>query len=192
MNTTRCCWGSLSEVHSLSVLLSHIRRGLRPGTPPYWEIRSPHDLARLNYFWGITFPGFGLNLYSFVLLEHVYQWSHVSSFQTPRGSGSSYCGTGLPCSSNSKESAWDTGDWGSIPGSGRSSGEGNGNPLQYSYLENSTGREAWRATVRGIVKSRTEQLTHTGCGTRGPLACRPVALYWLLRVPQPWETNTRY
>ena len=157
MNTTRYCWGSLSDVHSLSVLLSDIRRGLGPGTPPYWEIRSPHDLARLlNYFWGIILPGFGLNVYSFVLLEHVYQWSHVSSFQTPWGSGSSFCGTGLPSSSNSKESAWDAGDRGSIPGLGRSSGEGNGNPLWYSCLENSMGREAWRATVRGVSKSRTQ------------------------------------
>jgi len=46
------------------------------------------------------------------------------------------------CSSNGKESAWDAGDQGLIPGLGRSSGKGNGNPLQYSCLENSMGREA--------------------------------------------------
>jgi len=45
------------------------------------------------------------------------------------------------------------GDTGSISGSGRSSGEGNGNPLQYSCLENSMDRGAWRATVRGILKT---------------------------------------
>ena len=45
------------------------------------------------------------------------------------------------------------GDLGSIPGSGRSSGEGNGNPLQYSCLENSTDRGAWCATVHGVTKS---------------------------------------
>ena len=45
------------------------------------------------------------------------------------------------------------GDMGSIPGSGRSSGEGNGNPLQYSCLENSTDRGAWWATVHGVTKS---------------------------------------
>ena len=44
---------------------------------------------------------------------------------------------------------------GAIPGSGRSLGEGNGNPLQYSCLENSIDREAWWATVFGVTKSRT-------------------------------------
>ena len=46
-------------------------------------------------------------------------------------------------------------DQGSVPGSGRSPGEGNGNPLQYSYLENPMDREAWWATVRGVAKSWT-------------------------------------
>ena len=45
------------------------------------------------------------------------------------------------------------GDTGSIPGSGRSPGEGNGNPLQYSCLGNLTDRRAWRATVRGVAES---------------------------------------
>ena len=44
------------------------------------------------------------------------------------------------------------GDAGSIPGSGRSPGEGNGNPLQYSCLENPMDKGAWRATVDGIMK----------------------------------------
>ena len=44
------------------------------------------------------------------------------------------------------------GDSGSIPGSGRSLGEGNGNPLQYSCLENPTERGAWQATVHGVAK----------------------------------------
>ena len=62
---------------------------------------------------------------------------------------------GLLCSSNSKEPACNAGDQGLISGSGRSSGEGNGNPLQYSCLENSMDREAWQATVRGVAKSQT-------------------------------------
>ena len=45
------------------------------------------------------------------------------------------------------------GDTGSIPGSERSSGGGNGNPLQYSCLENPTDRRAWWATVQGVTKS---------------------------------------
>ena len=50
--------------------------------------------------------------------------------------------------------AGDKSDEGLIPGSGRSPGVGNGNPLQYSCLENSMGRRAWRATVHGIAKSQ--------------------------------------
>ena len=43
----------------------------------------------------------------------------------------------------------------SVPGLGRSPGEGNGNPLQFSCLENSVDREAWQATVHGVIKSET-------------------------------------
>ena len=49
-----------------------------------------------------------------------------------------------------------TGDVGSIPELGRSSGERNGNPLQYSCPENPTDRGAWRATVHGVAESRTQ------------------------------------
>ena len=56
---------------------------------------------------------------------------------------------------DSKESACNAGDPGSIPGSGRSPGEGNGNPLQYSCLENPMDRGAWWVTVYGVAKSRT-------------------------------------
>ena len=51
--------------------------------------------------------------------------------------------------------AGDSGDLGSIPGSGRSPEEGNGNPLQDSYLENPMDRGAWQATVHGVAKSQT-------------------------------------
>ena len=71
--------------------------------------------------------------------------------------------TEIPCSSNGKESTCEAGDQESIPGLGSSSGEGNGNPLQYSCLENSKDREGWQATVRSVAKSQThtERLTHT-------------------------------
>ena len=51
--------------------------------------------------------------------------------------------------------AGDVRDMGLIPGLGRSPGEGNGNPLQYSCLENSMDRGAWRVTVHGVTKNRT-------------------------------------
>ena len=62
---------------------------------------------------------------------------------------------GFPGSSDGKESACSAGDLGSIPGSGRSPGEGNGSSLQYLCLENSMDRRAWRATVYGVAKSCT-------------------------------------
>ena len=54
-----------------------------------------------------------------------------------------------------KASAWNAGDPSSIPGSGRSPGEGNGNPLQYSCLENPMDGGAWWAAVHGVEKSWT-------------------------------------
>ena len=54
--------------------------------------------------------------------------------------------------SDSKESACKAGDSGSIPVSGRSPGEGNGNPLKYSCLGNRMDRGAWQATVHGVTK----------------------------------------
>ena len=63
----------------------------------------------------------------------------------------------MPClgflhSSVGKESACNAMDLGSIPGSGRSPGEGNGNPLQYFCLENPIDRRAWQATVHGVSR----------------------------------------
>ena len=57
--------------------------------------------------------------------------------------------------SDDKESACNGGDLGLIPGSGRSPGEENGNPLQYSCLENPMDRGAWQAVVHGVAKSQT-------------------------------------
>ena len=62
---------------------------------------------------------------------------------------------GFPGGSDDKESACSVGDLGSIPELGRSPGEGNGYPFQYSCLENSMDRGAWWATVHGVAKNRT-------------------------------------
>ena len=55
---------------------------------------------------------------------------------------------------NPPAKAGDPGDSGSVPGLGRSPGEGNGNPFQYSCLENSMDRGAWQAVVHGVTKSQ--------------------------------------
>ena len=57
--------------------------------------------------------------------------------------------------SDSKESACNVGDLGSIPGLGRHPAEENSNPLQYSCLENPMDKGAWRATVPGVARSQT-------------------------------------
>ena len=75
-----------------------------------------------------------------------------------------------PFSSDGKTSACNAGDLGSIPGLGRSPGEGDGNPLQYSCLENPMDRGTWGATVHGVAKSQTRlsdfthSLTHMQLG----------------------------
>ena len=72
---------------------------------------------------------------------------------------------GFPGGSDGKETACNAGDLGSIPGSGRPPGEGHGNPLQYSCLENSMDRGVWQATVHGVAKSRTRlTLAHLDSG----------------------------
>ena len=63
-----------------------------------------------------------------------------------------YIYLGFPAASDGKESACNAGDRGYIPGLGRSPGEGNGNPLQYSCLKNPRDRGAWQATVHGVAR----------------------------------------
>ena len=66
---------------------------------------------------------------------------------------------GFPCSSVGKESACSAGDQGSIPRLGRSPGEGNGNPLQYSSPGNPTDRGAWQVTVHGVTRVGHDLMT---------------------------------
>ena len=76
------------------------------------------------------------------------------------------CFWGFPHSSVRKESACNAGDPGSIPGSGRSPAEGNGNPLQYSCLENPMAREAWQESM-GLQESDRTEYTHFAAITVG-------------------------
>ncbi|KAI4548556.1 hypothetical protein MG293_000886 [Ovis ammon polii] len=64
---------------------------------------------------------------------------------------------GFPSGSDGKESTCNAGDLGSSHGSGRSPGEGNGNPLQYPYLENPVDGVAWRTIVHGVAESHATE-----------------------------------
>ena len=88
---------------------------------------------------------------------------------------------GFPGGSEVKASAWNVGDPGSIPGLGRSLGEGNGNPLRYSCLENPMEGGAWEATVHGVTKSRT-QLSMVG---KSCLLTSELTILWLQPLTNP-------
>ena len=78
--------------------------------------------------------------------------------------------------------ACNAGDTGLIPGSGRSPGEGKGNPLQYSCMENSMDRGARQASVHGIAKSRTQLCLFISPWTNGKMA---VVFFFFFFIPVP-------
>ena len=104
--------------------------------------------------------------------------------------------SGVPGSSDGKASTYNAGDPGLIPGLGRSSGEGNGNPLQYSCLENPMDWGAWWATAHGVAKSRTrlrdftslhfKVLSHSKAGNQ-PISITVPAPTWA--VPIAWSDS---
>ena len=75
----------------------------------------------------------------------------------------------FPSGSDGKASVYNVGDLGSIPGLGRSPGEGNGNPLQYYCLENPMDSGAWQATVHGITKSQARLCDFTSLSLKHAL-----------------------
>ena len=96
---------------------------------------------------------------------------------------------GFPGGSDSKESTCNVGDLGLILGLGRFPGEGNGCPLQYSCLENSTDRGAWWTIVHGLSESDTTErllLTHSGSVVLIPVFSRPRTCYWR----RQWHSST--
>ena len=111
----------------------------------------------------------------------------------PSHSTSGYLSKGLPCSSNGKELAYDAGDQGSIPGLGSSSGEGNGNPLQYSCLENPIDREPGGPQSVGSqrVKHDWATNTHTHLKDRKTLIwediCTPMFTGALPTIAKTWK-----
>ena len=103
---------------------------------PAWTSGS----SSFTYCWSLAWRILSITLLACEMSAIVQQFEHS---------------LGFPGGSDSKESAWNAGGLGSVPGSVWSPGEGNGNPLQYSCLENSMDGEAWWAAVHGVAKSRT-------------------------------------
>ena len=104
-------------------------------------------LIWFHYFCGLIYhlmiPYLEEKLSHYVKVYPKHKWKKVMTFGDSSGG------------SEVKASACNVRDQGLIPGSGRSPGEGNGNPLQYSCLENPMDGRAWWATVHGVAKSRT-------------------------------------
>ena len=96
-------------------------------------------------------------LYPSHFTEEVWIHSEISNYSFLNSSFSNFIhqNLGFPGGSVVKNPSANAGDRGSIPGSGKSPGEGNGNPLEYSSLENSMDRGAWRAPVPGVTESDT-------------------------------------
>ena len=90
---------------------------------------------------------------------------------------------GFPRGSVVKDLAANMGDMGSVPGWGRSPGEGNGNSVQHSCLENSKDRGAWWGAVHGVAKSQT-RLTRHACMATVNKSNGCLTQYFLLRISQ--------
>ena len=151
--------------------LSHVRLLATPWTAAY---RAPLSMgfSRQEYWSGVPLPSlthiYYLALYRkspnscSSLYQNIYfpeQYALVQETQVGRKTENKR--RGLPCCSSGWESVLQRRRQGLIPRSGRSPAEGNGNALQYSYLGNPMDREAWRATVLRVTKSRIWLSTHT-------------------------------
>ena len=90
-----------------------------------------------------------------------------------------------------KHLAYNMGELGSIPGSGKSSGEGNGNPLQYSCLENPMDRGAWWATVHEVIKSLKQPSTQRSTATDEDYSrpCWPLVALLILKHSESCGTD---
>ena len=118
--------------------LSHVQPSATPWTAAY-QAPLPMEFSRQEYWSGVPLPS-PINMAVFLKLI----------YSIPTSSQVTLVIKNLPAN------VGDIRDVGLIPGSGKSPGEGNGNPLQYSCLENPMDRGAWRATVHSIIRSQTQ------------------------------------
>ena len=96
---------------------------------------------------------------------------------------------GLPYSSVGEETVCNAGDPGFIPGTGRSPGEGNINPLQYSCLENLMDQRAWQATVCRVTGVRHNGATKAPPTSPSPNPASPVSLKVFLNKPHACKSH---
>ena len=130
-----CIWSNVASLLSFNCHFPFILRAEPFILMTAWMVLLNQSL------WGLTGPGMiSQNELSYRAAKSrsVYIWYYLSKL--------------LPCWLSGEESACCAGDPGSILRLGGFLGEGNGNPLQYSCLENPMGRGAWRATVHGVAK----------------------------------------
>ena len=113
------------------------------GLQPLWLQRVAHNWSDLAN----THTHTHINVYT-----HTHTYIHTHTHTHIYICTHTHIKKGFPCSSAGKETACSVGDLGLIPGSRRSLGGRHGNPLQYSYLENSMDRGTWRATVHRVTQ----------------------------------------
>ena len=143
-------WNTEEQRHWTSWFENYSSRDYRsfPGTPGCW-LRREWD-----------FPGSSAGKRIHLQCRKPWLDSWIGKITWRRDRLPTPIFLGFSGGSDGKESACNTGDLSLIPGLGRSPGGGNGNPFQYSCLENSVDRGAWRAAVRGVMKSQI-WLSHT-------------------------------
>ena len=153
---TLCCLFLLlpSIIPSIRVFSNELALHIR--WPKHWSFSFSNSLSNENS----GFISFRIDWFLFVLqgsfkslLQH--HNSKVSILQCSAFVMIQLSYPWLPGNSKGTESACNAGDLSSVPEWGRSPGEGHGNPLQYSCLENSMDRGAWQATVHGVTKNWT-------------------------------------
>ena len=148
----------LSILHywNLYILLNHLKVKVAQSCPTLYSPRTIQSMefSRPEYWNGWPFPSLGdLPKPGIKSSSPALQADSLPS--EPPQLKKTHIQKKLSRSSTGKESACNTGAQSSIPGLGSSFGEGNGNPLQYSCLENSMDRETWWTTVCGVAKSWT-------------------------------------
>ena len=172
-------WGTRNK-KSCTLVLSHIFRDEAPWILLVWTALSvpPAPLPGTFSFQKLGVPR--MFIWKHCHVERASQSSQDTCKQSPGLSsllfGGWPPGGGLPWWPDGKDSACNAEDLGLIPGLGRSPGEGNGHPLQYSCLENSMDRGAWQAIVHGVAEryywvSNMHTHTHTEWNTPHPHGC---------------------